>query len=542
MEGNFMTRLPISWKIGLILLLNLFLMMGILIQTYVITAAQKADALVINMAGRQRMLTQKMTKSVYSYVLEHGTKSKNGVPKDADVEKSEAESAASWFDKTINALIEGGVTPLGKDISSEPMPPASNPEILRQLQAVKSIWSEFHKELRTILNAEKTTGASFEKAKSYIKKNNIPLLVEMNKAVKLIEAEANKRVEHMKNVQLISFIVEVCLFLGGMLLVRTSVINPINEVITHLSEGSQQIARASGDISTTSQTLAQSTADQASSLEETSSSLEEMSSMTKQNADNAKSANQLAAQARNASKSGNESILKMIAAMNEINESSNKVSKIIKVIEEIAFQTNLLALNAAVEAARAGEAGKGFAVVAEEVRSLAQRCASAAKDTSGLIEESVQRAKNGSHIASEAEASLKEILGSIEKVATLVNEISSASQEQAQGVGQINSAVTQMDSVTQQNASNAEESAAASEELSAQAGKLETVADSLIMVIEGSRGGKASTARRHASLSSTPKTKSPKNPVETAIRPVSRESHVVSAEETIPMDSDFQDF
>ena len=240
----------------------------------------------------------------------------------------------------------------------------------------------------------------------------------------------------------------------------------LDKALQQVAIGAEQVASASVQVSTGGQALSQGTSEQASSLEEVSSSLQEMSSMTKQNTTNAKEAKGVADQTRESSEKGVESMSRLSSAINKIKASSDSTAKIVKTIDEIAFQTNLLALNAAVEAARAGDAGKGFAVVAEEVRNLAMRSAEAAKNTANLIEDAVKNSENGVAINAEVLKNFQEINERTNKVSQVVAEIAAASEQQDQGISQVNKAVEQMNQVTQQNAANAEESASAAEEMS----------------------------------------------------------------------------
>ncbi len=242
----------------------------------------------------------------------------------------------------------------------------------------------------------------------------------------------------------------------------------LNDIIGQINAASEQIDSGAGQVSDSAQDLSQGATQQAAAIEEISASLNELSSRTHENAGNANTANQLAITARDAANNGSSQMQEMVAAMQDINESGQSIGKIIKTIDEIAFQTNLLALNAAVEAARAGQHGKGFAVVAEEVRNLAARSAKAAQETAELIEGSVKKGENGAQIANRTSAALEEIVNGISKTADLVAEIAASSQEQADGINQINDGINQVDQVTQRNTAGAEEGAAAAEELSSQ--------------------------------------------------------------------------
>lgn len=245
-----------------------------------------------------------------------------------------------------------------------------------------------------------------------------------------------------------------------------------NEILSSINTAADQVASGSKQVSDSSIALSQGATEQASSVEQLTASLEEISTQTKLNAQNANEANQLAADSKQSALQGNEQMKDMLGAMREINEASSSISKIIKVIDEIAFQTNILALNAAVEAARAGQHGKGFAVVAEEVRNLAARSANAAKETTDMIEGSINKVQEGTRIADQTAEALKSIVGDIERVASLVGEIALASTEQAAAITQINQGISQVSQVIQTNSATSEESAAASEELSSQAGLL----------------------------------------------------------------------
>jgi methyl-accepting chemotaxis protein len=224
------------------------------------------------------------------------------------------------------------------------------------------------------------------------------------------------------------------------------------------------IQTSAGEIASGNSDLSQRTEEQASSLEETASSMEELTSTVKQNADNARPANQLAAGASEVAVVG-----QVVQTMSSINESSKKIVDIFSVIDGIAFQTNILALNAAVEAARAGEQGRGFAVVATEVRTLAQRSATAAKEIKELINDSVAKVEVGTRLVDEAGETMDEVVTAVKRVTDIMNEISAASQEQHCGIEQINQAVTQMDEVTQQNADLVEQAASAAETMHDQA-------------------------------------------------------------------------
>jgi methyl-accepting chemotaxis protein len=246
---------------------------------------------------------------------------------------------------------------------------------------------------------------------------------------------------------------------------------------------SEQLKSQSAHVAGASGRFAQNATQQAASLEETSASLEELSSMTKQNAESAIKAKDFAKEAHSAAQQGASDMKAMKDAVEKIRHSSGDVAKIVRTIEEIAFQTNLLALNAAVEAARAGETGLGFAVVAEEVRNLARRSAEAAKETATQIENSLTHTSQGVELTNKVASSFEQIVARVAEVDKLVAEVAAASDEQNEGLKQLNTAVGEMDKLTQANAAGAEETASAAEQLNAQAHSLDDYFEELVAMV-----------------------------------------------------------
>jgi len=329
------------------------------------------------------------------------------------------------------------------------------------------------------------------RAKQVEAKKLLNEIVEMNEQSAIREQEeADKNAKRSQFMVVSGMITGFAAALALGIFLTLSISRPLLRVITGLSDGSAQVASASGQVSSASQQLAEGASEQAASLEETSSSLEEMAAMTRQNADNANQVNSLMKEVSQVVGTANQSMSQLTVSMDDISRASDETSKIIKTIDEIAFQTNLLALNAAVEAARAGEAGAGFAVVADEVRNLAMRAAEAAKNTANLIEGTVKKVKEGSGLVTKTNEAFSEVATSTGRVTELSAEVAAASNEQSQGIEQVNKAVAEMDKVIQQNAANAEESASASEEMNAQAEQMKGFVGDLAALVGGSRNGK----------------------------------------------------
>ncbi|WP_176079768.1 methyl-accepting chemotaxis protein [Paraburkholderia tropica] len=276
------------------------------------------------------------------------------------------------------------------------------------------------------------------------------------------------------------------LVLGDDEISRTSrafnqLIDRIAEVMGSVRDSAESVSAAARQIAAGNIDLSSRTEEQAASLEETAASMEELTSTVRQNADNARQATGLATSASDIAGQGNAVVSNVVSTMDKIHASSSKISDIIGIIEGIAFQTNILALNAAVEAARAGDQGRGFAVVAGEVRTLAQRSSTAAKEIKELIGASVEQVNTGSEEVGQAGTTMSEIIGAVSRVTEIMGEISAASDEQSRGIDQVALAVSQMDEVTQQNAALVEQAAAAAQSLEDQAQKLHLAVSAFVL-------------------------------------------------------------
>lgn len=289
----------------------------------------------------------------------------------------------------------------------------------------------------------------------------------------------------IRNTALLIGVVSLGVLILIVYFISSGIAGPLERIASGVDLASDQMFSAAGEMSATSQTLAEDASQQAASVEETSASLEEISSMIKQNAGNARNADQLMDEANTEVKRAEASFESLSRSMGEITEASHQTSDIVKTIDEIAFQTNLLALNAAVEAARAGEAGAGFAVVADEVGNLALRATQAARNTTELLQGTVQKIDQGTHLLTETGHAFKRMAESSSGIGNLISEIASASDDQARGIDQIDKAMSEMDRVVQQIAASSEENAGTSEEMNGQAEQLKGYVSELMRLVRG---------------------------------------------------------
>lgn len=366
-----------------------------------------------------------------------------------------------------------------------------------------------------------------------------------------LDSMLDKRISHFSAERIEGIVPNLILLLITTIIVyfiTCSVTKPVTAIVEEMKIAANEVTNGANHLAGNSQTLAQGATEQASSLEETAAALEEISSRAGASADNASHARELSDNVQKIARTGVESVAEMDTAINAIKNASEETAQIIKIIDDIAFQTNLLALNAAVEAARAGDAGKGFAVVAEEVRSLAQRSAQAARETTDKIKRSKDLADNGVKVSQRVGGYLKDINESSSKAASIVREISEAIKEQSSGITQVNGAVSDLDKVTQSNSAMAEEAAASSEQLLAQAKTVHTIVGRLGALVYGA--GAVVTGSKTSKSNSKPAKKVAAVQAETKVivradnkefsAPPKKNGHG-SAEDIIPLtEMDFQ--
>ena len=393
--------------------------------------------------------------------------------------KNETAEARSKLDQAMKSLENLMLTPTEK-------------ALLESYNGIRSQSKSVNNQVAELIASGKTA-----EAEDLLDAQADPLMREsLNKLEELIKvADENNDVESRATtktfatafqVLIVLAVVGILLGFAGTSFITQSIARPMNSMATRIGESAGQVAAASHQLSASASQLSQGSAEQAAAIEETSSTLQESASMMAQNSTNTKQAADLSEKAKESANKGSAEMKQMMESIQEIKKSSDQIAKIIKVIDDIAFQTNILALNAAIEAARAGEAGMGFAVVAEEVRNLAGRSAQAAKDTTAIIEANIQLSGNGVAVAGKVQDSLNEITLQSKKVSELMGEIAAASQEQVQGIEQVNISMSQVESVTQQNAANAEESASAAEALNAQAESMKQIVRELSELVNGS--------------------------------------------------------
>jgi methyl-accepting chemotaxis protein len=437
--------------------------------------SDEATAYVINLAGKQRMLIERLAKEIMALG------SSSGSPRVVS-------ETATLFDATANGLLAGDAVLRLSAVQDR----ATG----QQLGKVRTQWATFQTHVDRVLEL----APGLEAAVSYVTENNVPLLQASDQAVGLLEAVSRAKVDRLRQFQMGLFVAGLVLFAAALWLLRALVVTPLlrvtgvldaigkgdltvrldsgltqdeigdmgrscnalaaklGEIMNEVRAGADGVAVGSQQLSTSADGLSQGASEQAASVEETSASLEQMSASIVKNSENSKEMEQMAIKGSKEAKQSGEAVKETVEAMTSI---AAKIS----IIEEIAYQTNLLALNAAIEAARAGEHGKGFAVVATEVRKLAERSQLAAKEIGGLAGSSVD-------VAGRAGTLLAELVPSIAKTADMVQEVTAASSEQTSGVEQIDQSMSQLDQATQRNASASEEVASTAEEMASQAESL----------------------------------------------------------------------
>jgi len=462
-----MSKLSLQTKFTVILII--FLAIGLINAAIIswVVIDQKANASAINLSGRQRMLSQKMSKE--AFLLAMNSNQDTRAAQAATLVKT-----ATLFDTTLKGLLDGDL--------SQNLRPAREPALRETLLKGQALWQEFAAAVQTV--ATKAPDAPEQTAAlATISGKNLALLTVMNDAVTHYEKKSDlNRVLIAQGLLLAALILAVAI---AFLFVRRDIVQPLASCASTLAASSMTMEGLAGTVASAATTIADQASSQAAAVEESSASLSELSSMTQHNAEHTAAANTEMQHTKEIAEQASQAMGEMNTAMQAILTASQETQKIVKTIDEIAFQTNLLSLNAAVEAARAGEAGAGFAVVADEVRNLAQRSADSAKNTAELIEAIVSRIEHGSSLVTRSSQTFEEVAAGAGKVAMLLSEITTANNEQSIGITQIAAGIHLIDDATQQSSAISEEAASSAAEMHSESRTLNTLVCQLSSVVGG---------------------------------------------------------
>lgn len=469
--------MPIFYKVTGPVFICLIIIFSMFIITFSSTSHQKDDGLVINLAGRQRMLTQKMTKELLIF-------KEQTINYSTSLEKhsTQLENTAKIFEMTLKALINGGKAPLSLNLSKTKYrvcPKASEPAY-SQLIKVNNIWTEFSQRLGTIISGNEKDFTNTR----WILENNTKLLVEMNKAVVMMQKTSEGKIKKLIQTQAVAVILSIIIIIFSIIFI-ISIIKKLKNITNILNLGAFHINEASDNIVNFSQNIETNTSAHLQEIQKTTSSLNEIVKSTQDNSKNTISVKNSMDEAQEIVSNNNLNIKELNASMLEMMNASGETSKIIKTIDEIAFQTKILALNAAVEAARAGEAGTGFAVVAKEVGSLAARSSQAAKDTTILIEQTIDAVQKGNSIVKNIDHEFLNVQTIVENSLGKTDNIVFSSKEQMEKINNISQKINDFQNVASENAQTTEKTSHAAQELYQQANTFKEVVDEITYLTGG---------------------------------------------------------
>lgn len=460
-------NINLSTKLSGILLI--FLLIGVInaMVIFFVVQQQKSNSRAINLAGRQRMFSQKISKE--AYILLGATSDEERTRGISDIQVT-----AALFDTTLKGLMNGD--------EASGLVAVKDTDVLEKLHEVKTLWEIFQGRINS-LTAHGPDSPEAMAALKAIRAENLPLLKAMNQAVMLYEESNNINIVLI--IQVILLIMMLSTVAGTFVFIRKKITFPLKGLADALAIGASRIDSASLIVASGATTIADQASRQAAAIEESSASLEEITSISTQNADKTKEANDLMHETQSAVKNAYAHMEKMNVSMDDISTSGKEIGNIIKTIDDIAFQTNILALNAAVEAARAGDAGDGFSVVANEVRNLALRSAAAARNTTGLIDNVLNKINDGSQLVEQTTNVFQEITTSSQKVALLTEQIVLSINEQSIGIAQINTGINEIDVATQSNAVTSDDSAIAASKMHDESSRLSGIVSRLVELVDG---------------------------------------------------------